>query len=97
VCQYNEVPEAGVKRVKVGEKDIALIKLGGQIYALSNICTHEGCYINENFQMHFDVVECMCHGSQFEVKTGNVMFPPATEGLQKYRAEVVGDDIYLEI
>lgn len=97
VTTFNEIPEGDLKRVKVGEQDIAIFKISGQIYALSNICTHEGCYLNEAHQMHFDVIECTCHGAQFDVKTGEVILPPATEKLRKYKTEVLGDDVYVEV
>lgn len=97
VAEFNEIPEDGMKAVTVGEKKIAIYKIGGQIYATANECTHEQCYLDENGAIHFDVVECTCHGSQFDIKTGNVILPPATEKLETYKAEVVGNDIILDL
>jgi nitrite reductase/ring-hydroxylating ferredoxin subunit len=96
VCAYNEVPEGGLKKVKVDEQSIALYKLNGAIYATSNICTHEGCFIDENHVIHNDLVECICHGSQFEIKTGHVVLPPAVISLPIYNVEVIGDEIFLD-
>jgi len=39
------------------------------------------------------VLECPCHGSQFNVKTGEVVSPPANEPLTQYAVRVDGDDI----
>ncbi len=97
VAQYNEIPEGDLRKYKVGEEAIAVYKVSGKIYATSNVCTHEGCFIDENHQMHFDVVECTCHGSQFDIKTGEVLSMPAVERLKTYHAEVVGEDIYVEV
>lgn len=96
VCFYNEIPEGGLKKVSVDEQYIALYKLKGQVYATSNVCSHEGCYLDENHIMHNDVVECICHGSQFEVKTGKVVLPPAVVPLKTYEVEVIGEEVYLE-
>lgn len=97
VAFFNEIAEGGLKKVEAGGEPIALYKLGGQIYATSNTCTHEGCIIDENHQMHNDVVECTCHGSQFDIKTGAVILPPAIEPLKTYKTEVVGEEIFVEL
>lgn len=97
VCQFNEVPEGDMKMYRVGETQVAVYKLSGQIYATTNICPHEDCRLDENHQMHNDIVECTCHGSQFDVKTGGVIVPPAVEGLKTYRVELAGDDISVEV
>lgn len=93
---FNEVPEGDLKKVQIGQDAIALYKLGGQIYATSNVCTHEQCYIDENHQMHNDVVECICHGSQFDIKTGAVILPPAIEPLKTYKVTIEGEDVIVE-
>lgn len=97
VADFSEIPEEGMKAFKVGEKKIAIYKIAGKIYATSNECTHEQCDIEEHHAIHFDVVECTCHGSQFDIKTGGVMMPPATERLATYRTEINGNDILIEI
>src|SRR3989344_6137497 len=97
VAFFNEIAEGGLKKVEAGGEPIAVYKLGGQIYATSNTCTHEGCIIDENHQMHNDVVECTCHGSQFDVKTGEVLQMPAVEALKTYKASLEGEDIFIEV
>lgn len=96
VANVNEVPEGGLKKVDVNGESVALFKVGGQIYATSNVCTHAGCELDENHMMHGDVVECTCHGSQFNVKTGAVVLPPATESLKTYQVSLEGDEVFVE-
>ena len=95
VASFNEIPEGDLKRVKVGEQEIAIYKIGGKIYATSNICTHEQCTLDQYHAIHFDVVECTCHGSQFDIKTGNVVIPPAVENLKTFRTQLIGNDIFV--
>ena len=38
-------------------------------------------------------VECECHGSRFNVRTGQVLNGPATENLELYSVRVDGDDV----
>ena len=96
VAKVSEVEEGALKKVKVGEEDVDLFNVGGQIYATSNICTHEFCEIDQNYSMHGDTVECTCHGSQFDVKTGKNTLPPAAEDLKTYKVSVEGEEVFVE-
>ena len=97
VAEYNEISEGDMRKVEVEGVFIALYKIEGKIYATSDICTHEGCYLDENHKIHNYMIECTCHNSQFDIKTGEVVLPPATEKLKTYVAEVVGADIYVDM
>lgn len=96
VASVNEVPEGELKKVMVGGDPVALFKIDGKIYATTNICTHEQCELDENHLMHDDVVECTCHGSQFNVKTGAVVLPPAAEPLKTYKVTLENDEVFIE-
>jgi len=42
-------------------------------------------------------VVCPLHLSQFDLKTGQVMNPPATEPLKTFNVQIRGDEIFVEI
>jgi nitrite reductase/ring-hydroxylating ferredoxin subunit len=42
-------------------------------------------------------VECTCHGSKFNIKTGVNTAPPAAENLPTYQTKIEGDDVYVEV
>lgn len=95
VAKVNDVPEGEMIKVMVGSDPVALYKVGGKFYATTNICPHEECTLDENHMMYGDVVECTCHGSQFNVKTGDVVLPPAAEPLKTYQVSVEEEDVYI--
>ena len=95
VATVNDVLEGELKKVMVGNEPIALFKVGGQIFATTNICTHEQCELDENHLITGDVVECTCHGSQFNIKTGANTLPPAAEPLKTYQVSVEGEDVFV--
>ena len=96
VADVGDVPEGNLHKVMVAGDPVALFKIGGQIFATTNICTHEQCELDENHLMHGDIVECTCHGSQFNVKTGANTLPPAAEPLKTYKVSVQGEDVFVE-
>jgi Rieske Fe-S protein len=48
------------------------------VRAFSTTCTHAGCRIGKNAGT---VLQCNCHGSQFEAETGNPLKGPAIKPL----------------
>lgn len=96
ISKVVEVPENSIKKVMVSNEPVALYKIDGEIFATTNICTHEQCELDENHLMHGDVVECTCHGSRFNIKTGANTLPPAAEPLKTYKVSVEGEDVFIE-
>jgi len=96
VAKISELKENQVKGVKLNGEEIALFRLGGEVFATSDICTHEQCVISENYYIDGEEVECTCHGSHFNIKTGENTVPPAAEPLKTYPVKIKGDDVLVE-
>ena len=96
VAKVADVPEGDLKKVNVEGEDVDLFKIEGKINANSNICTHEHCELDENHSINGNVLECTCHGSQFDIKTGKNILPPAAEDLKSFAVSVEGDEVYVE-
>ncbi len=47
--------------------------------------------------MNGTVVTCPLHGATFDITTGNVLGPPAPEGVVSYEVQVDGNDIKVEL
>ena len=65
-----------------------------KVYALSRICTHEGCSVN--FDMSQNKLICPCHGAEYESGEGNVLSGPTQRALKKINVKIEGDNV-LEI
>lgn len=99
VGKLSELEEGKIKAVVLAGEQVALYKIGGEIFATSNICTHEACELAENGMIEEgdSVVECLCHGSHFKIKTGEVTSPPAAEPLRTYRVKVEEEEVFIEL
>jgi nitrite reductase/ring-hydroxylating ferredoxin subunit len=69
-------PAVGRRAVPFGEEEVAVIRRGDRLAALSLECTHLGCLVNTVDQGFF----CPCHGSQFG-PLGEVWSGPARRPL----------------
>ena len=54
---------------------IAIASVGDAFYAFGDTCTHRGCSLAEG-DLEATIVTCPCHGSQFDVTTGEVLRGP---------------------
>jgi Rieske Fe-S protein len=59
---------------------VAIGRDSGGIYALSLICTHEGCDISNSGFVAASGIQCDCHGAVFDAQ-GNVLRGPARSSL----------------
>lgn len=80
------VPGRGVK-VDVGEHRIALFRIGDEVYAIGDQCSHAEASLAEGEVFGTDV-ECPRHGSSFDLRTGRPDSLPATRPVPVYRVRV---------
>ena len=92
VAKVGEIPEGGVKVVRLEDQSVAVFHVGGAYYALEDVCTHDGGPLAEG-TLEGDVIECPRHGARFDVRTGAVLCLPAVAPVATYAVRVQGDEI----
>ena len=96
VGKLSDFPANGKKMVTVKGNDIMITNLDGKLYAIGDVCTHEECSLSEGI-LQGNILTCHCHYAQFDVRTGKVLAPPATEDEPTYEVKVVGEDVFVVI
>ena len=95
-ASVDEVPPGRVKVVEVKDEDVALCNLAGQIYAVADVCTHDGGSLGAGYLLG-DEIECPRHGARFNVRTGEVKTLPAIIPIPTFGVKIEGDDIYVDV
>ena len=88
-------PDRGLA-VEAGGQRIAIFKVGDHYYAIGDTCTHRGGPLSDGF-LAGEEVTCPWHAARFDMKTGNVLSPPAPTGVPSYPVRVVGTDVEVEV
>jgi nitrite reductase/ring-hydroxylating ferredoxin subunit len=96
VASRSEVEERKIADCEVAGNEIALYWVDGSVYATENICTHAFARLSEGF-LDGDCIECPVHQAVFNVKTGDVVAPPATEPIKTYPCRIEGDDVLIDV
>lgn len=91
-----ELDEGAMKGIELGDLQIAIYNVEGEIYATDNICTHAFALLTDGF-LDGDVIECPLHGGCFKVKTGEGMGAPISEDIKTYPVRLVDDTIEINI
>jgi len=96
IAKRSEIPTGATRRVTVNGTEVLLCNVAGEIYAIEDVCTHDG---GELDQGELDGCRIMCprHGAYFDVRTGTALTLPAILPVPTYKVRLDGDDIYVEI
>jgi nitrite reductase/ring-hydroxylating ferredoxin subunit len=83
------------RRFFVDDVDVAVFKVDGKVYALSNICLHQKAAIMYDGFIEGNCLACPAHGWDYELETGRV--PGGIKGLDKYEVKIQDDDVYVKV
>jgi ferredoxin-NADP reductase/nitrite reductase/ring-hydroxylating ferredoxin subunit len=94
-AEIKDIPPSKMKEVQVDGENICVANVEGKYYAIGSICTHEGGPLADGTLQGFEV-ECPWHQSKFDVRTGEVTSPPASEPEPSYEVKVDGNNILIK-
>jgi NAD(P)H-dependent nitrite reductase small subunit len=96
VAKASEIPVGGAKVVAIdGGRTVAIFKVKeGELYAIENICPHQGASLGEGY-LDGTTVTCPWHAWEFDVRTGKCGTVPQNR-IKSYKIKLNGDDILLQ-
>lgn len=92
VANADELREDELMGTSVDDVPMLVANAGGEYRAVGDICPHAGCLLSQGW-IEGEAVECSCHGSVFDLRTGEVVQPPAEEPVPVYDVRVEGGDV----
>ncbi|MBK8229313.1 MAG: non-heme iron oxygenase ferredoxin subunit [Candidatus Eisenbacteria bacterium] len=96
VAKEAEIPEGEARTFDLDYNRIALCKVGGRIFAIEDVCSHddgplgEGCLVDHE-------IECPRHGARFDVRTGGVTRMPAVAPVPTYAVRIEDGQVLVEL
>jgi 3-phenylpropionate/trans-cinnamate dioxygenase ferredoxin component len=96
VAKKSGIAPGTTHRVVVDGQEILLCNVDGEIYAIEDVCTHDGGPLDQG-ELEGCRVVCPRHGANFDVRTGEALTLPAVVPLGTFSVTIEGDDISVEV
>lgn len=100
LCSASELPPGEREVFGVNGKWIAVFNVGGKVYAIEDLCTHDGNVLAYDLQdrpskLIDHEIECPRHGGRFDLRTGKATRSPAEIDLPWFQTRIQGDDLQI--
>lgn len=99
VASLDELGEGQRIVVEIGDLYVAIFNVGGNFYAVEDVCTHDGGPLAEG-DLHGPAddpsIECPRHGAHFRLKTGKPTFP-AVIPVDRFAVQVDGNEVQIDV
>ena len=96
VASTKDIAPGQAIAVEVQGHRIAVFNVNGEFKAIGDTCTHRGGPLSQG-KVEGSTVTCPWHGAKFDIRTGNVLSPPAPAAVASYKVVVEDGQIKLEM
>lgn len=96
VAGANGLGEGEIRVLEARGNRIAVANVGGTVYAFDDTCTHLQCSLAGG-DLEETTVICPCHGSEFDVRSGEVLQGPAREPVETYETRIEGGSLEVRV
>ena len=96
VALASDLSPGGKKLLDLDGRAVALFNVEGQLYAVDDVCTHDGGPLAEG-ELHGCEIECPRHGARFDVRTGAALCMPAFEPVTTHEVKVEDGVVFVRL
>jgi DMSO/TMAO reductase YedYZ heme-binding membrane subunit/nitrite reductase/ring-hydroxylating ferredoxin subunit len=93
VCDVNDIEESRAKIFCIDKERIAVYKHGNKLYAINNVCKHQGGPLGEG-KILDGCITCPWHGYQYLPGNGQSP-PPFKEKVSTYDVKLIANKVWL--
>lgn len=92
ICKISDLVENRGKRFLINDVDVAVFKVGDEVFVLNNVCPHQHSSVIYDGFIEEGCVVCPAHGWMFNLKTGRQ--PTGARGLDTYPIKIINEEIF---
>jgi 3-phenylpropionate/trans-cinnamate dioxygenase ferredoxin subunit len=97
VAKFSELESGTAHKVMVDGVAVAVIRIEDEVFAIADTCSHADISLSLGMVWcETKQIECIKHGSAFNLVTGQPDTFPATQPVAVYSAKVVNDEVIVE-
>lgn len=95
LCRISELQEKEGKRFFVNNREVALFKVDGKVYALDNICPHKQSALIYDGFVEDGTVSCPAHGWKFNLDDGKMA--NKVTGVEKFDVKIEDEEVFVRV
>ena len=96
VAAESDLAENTPLGVRIGDVQIAVVRLADGIYAINDVCTHEYALLSEGY-CEEGKLECPLHQAMFDIRTGKALSEPAEIDVASYPVKTEGGAVFVQL
>ncbi len=96
VAALADVVAGQPRLVEVDGRRVVLIRVAAQVYALDDVCAHQGGPLS-NGKLTGTRLACPWHGWMYDVRTGQCVFPGRGAAVPFYPVRVDDGEVWVEV
>lgn len=96
VANLDDIPPGEVRSYTVDGNRIAVCHADGELYAIDDVCTHDGGALDQGFLEGYEI-ECPRHGARFDIRSGKALTLPAILPVKTYDVKVEANTILVAL
>jgi nitrite reductase/ring-hydroxylating ferredoxin subunit len=97
VCRRKDIPRDRGRPIWVGETEIAVFDVNGDVFAVENVCRHLQHPIHEG-ALDRGCVTCPWHGWRYDLRTGaHLTMFGRRPGLRTFPVRTEGEDVLVDV
>jgi nitrite reductase/ring-hydroxylating ferredoxin subunit len=109
ICRTDEIKTGSPFIARIRSRSIGVFRIGGDFYALLNVCPHRGAPLCEGIQCgttapvdaaefiyhrQDEIIRCAWHGWEFDIRTGEALAAPGIRA-RTFPVTVEDDKIFV--
>lgn len=87
IAPLDQLPEGERLFVDVGERQVVLFNLAGNLYAIGDVCSHDNGPLGDG-EIEQNEIICPRHGARFDFRTGKTTGLPALVDIPAYPVRI---------
>ena len=96
VGRADDASESELRRVEAGGRAVCVGRTAAGWVAFDDTCTHEECPLSDGTVTDTEIV-CPCHGSVFDLRTGEALTGPALASVRTFAAREMDGGVEVEL
>ncbi len=97
IAGESDIPEGDVVGRVVDGREVALYRLGDEVFATDATCTHGNASLCGGFVEPDGSIECPLHQGRFDIRTGKALCEPLERDLAVHPVRVEGGRVWIAI